>query len=556
MKLSELNEKETQKLILLLKSHFKSGFVASEPNIKSVKQLNFFISNRKKLSLEKNEIIEKFDQSFEKSSEQRLIQLIKQGGRVAEPELKLLGELIPKIPSVDDKYIQAPQPVAANEPLAEILRFYQDIFDRHEQGESFHWEQPWNSQMVYGYPVNLDGREYQGQNVEHLSAVQQLNGYSVPVWLTQKNLEELGLSDPRDIPNSAQVVFANRCYRNKHRSNESLLTSKAYNELPPSEQVDYQSIIVRGFYPVWHPDDISERLSDQARRKMYGKSDYFTLHEQVKNNKELAEKFYSEQCETAIKSLYQVARGLNVDLIDDNERCAYRPSSDVIMMVPRERFVSDIGFAGTLAHELIHSTGHKSRLARPGITSVVRNEHRYGFEELVAESGARNYLLRYNLPSALDKESAAYIVSWLNSLKGPKQKRYGLFDAAAKQGDTAAQYLIKHSTNKHSLDDVQQQDTLPLESDVFAVLRKMGEWKRQYKYGNFGGSQAIKKEISANLTTIEKQLDGLDQANQPIKEQLNRLIERDFEELGRFEQLYDVEPSMSLVKMRKKKLTS
>ena len=44
----------------------------------------------------------------------------------------------------------------------------------------------------------------------------------------------------------------------------------------------------------------------------------------------------------------------------------------------------------TLFHEMIHSTGHKSRLARPGITreAVAFGDEVYSKEELVAEMGA------------------------------------------------------------------------------------------------------------------------------------------------------------------------
>src|SRR5690606_27438937 len=42
----------------------------------------------------------------------------------------------------------------------------------------------------------------------------------------------------------------------------------------------------------------------------------------------------------------------------------YRPSSDHITLPPRETFTSADGFYSTAFHEMVHSTGHESRLNR------------------------------------------------------------------------------------------------------------------------------------------------------------------------------------------------
>ena len=62
----------------------------------------------------------------------------------------------------------------------------------------------------------------------------------------------------------------------------------------------------------------------------------------------------------------------------------YDPAADVVTMPDFERFKSSSGYLATLAHELCHWTGHKSRLDRFGDNDKTS----YAFEELVAEIGA------------------------------------------------------------------------------------------------------------------------------------------------------------------------
>ena len=53
----------------------------------------------------------------------------------------------------------------------------------------------------------------------------------------------------------------------------------------------------------------------------------------------------------------------------------YRPASDTIVLPPRDAFISQEAFATTLMHEMVHSTGHPSRLNRPLLS-------RFGTQEI------------------------------------------------------------------------------------------------------------------------------------------------------------------------------
>lgn len=73
----------------------------------------------------------------------------------------------------------------------------------------------------------------------------------------------------------------------------------------------------------------------------------------------------------------------------------YRPMSDSVRMPEREHFAAESAYYSTLFHELAHSTGHSSRLARKSLLEnkgmyAIGDESRkiYAEEELVAEMSA------------------------------------------------------------------------------------------------------------------------------------------------------------------------
>jgi antirestriction protein ArdC len=72
----------------------------------------------------------------------------------------------------------------------------------------------------------------------------------------------------------------------------------------------------------------------------------------------------------------------------------------------------------TLFHELTHSTGHKSRLDRVGITDLGRfGDVNYSKEEMVAEMGAAYMCGLAGIENKTINESASYLKGWLLRLR-------------------------------------------------------------------------------------------------------------------------------------------
>jgi antirestriction protein ArdC len=100
----------------------------------------------------------------------------------------------------------------------------------------------------------------------------------------------------------------------------------------------------------------------------------------------------------------------------------YSPRSDCIAMPPKESFPVREGFYSTMFHEMIHSTGHETRLdrfkktptrGRYGSPSV-----EYSKEELVAEMGAAFLSAECGIIDETLDQSAAYCLNWAERLKG------------------------------------------------------------------------------------------------------------------------------------------
>ena len=100
----------------------------------------------------------------------------------------------------------------------------------------------------------------------------------------------------------------------------------------------------------------------------------------------------------------------------------YTPSLDQIRIPNIQDFISSSEYYATLFHELIHSTGHSSRLNREGITKVNRSDKiKYSKEELIAEMGASFLCALTGIENSdLTENAVAYIQNWLQVFKQEK----------------------------------------------------------------------------------------------------------------------------------------
>lgn len=100
-----------------------------------------------------------------------------------------------------------------------------------------------------------------------------------------------------------------------------------------------------------------------------------------------------------------------------SDEAYYSPFRDLIHLPLFEQFKNVEEYYSTFAHEIIHSTGAKSRLNRLSADAYFGNKD-YSLEELVAEIGSVFILSRLGIDTNSSfKNSAAYIQGWLKVLK-------------------------------------------------------------------------------------------------------------------------------------------
>ena len=159
--------------------------------------------------------------------------------------------------------------------------------------------------------------------------------------------------------------------------------------------------------------------------------------------------FNSEQCEGietptadriepvephSIANAYLATSG--VVLQHAGDRAYYRPDTDTINMPHSTTFASPEHYHATLFHEMVHSTGHESRLNRD-----VRNvfgDHKYSVEELIAEIGSA-YLCALTGISTTDTErnTTAYCQHWARAIKADPN----IILQAAQKAEKAIKYI-------------------------------------------------------------------------------------------------------------------
>ena len=113
----------------------------------------------------------------------------------------------------------------------------------------------------------------------------------------------------------------------------------------------------------------------------------------------------------------------------------YQPQADQITMPPRPFFPTVMGFYETLLHELIHATGHVSRLQRP---FGPEGSETYAWEELIAELGSAMLSVITGVPAPDFPNIAAYVASWRQRLERDPQA----LGEAATTAQKAVEWLL------------------------------------------------------------------------------------------------------------------
>jgi len=279
------------------------------------------------------------------------------------------------------------------------------ILEKLEQGE-IPWQKPWN--VKTGAPCNIiTGKPYNGINILLLGS----QSYDSKFWLTFKQCSEKG-GTVKKGEKSTMVVF----WTFLEKTDESV--KSATDQAPSSSG----KIPMLKYYNVFNVNQCSgldlPRLQKELEDKAIGRE-----HDDIISAQDIVDQFTDKP---------ELKHGFT--------RACYRPATDEINVPSPENFKSSEEYYATLFHELVHSTGHESRLhRRNSLESRVFGDEDYSKEELVAEMGASFLCAKAGIENRIIDNSAAYIQSWLKALKNDKK----LLVVAAGQAHKAANYVTK-----------------------------------------------------------------------------------------------------------------
>lgn len=123
-----------------------------------------------------------------------------------------------------------------------------------------------------------------------------------------------------------------------------------------------------------------------------------------------------------------------------SDKAFYLPTADYIQVPCKEQYQNIEEFYSTLFHEIVHSTGHKSRLDRKDIKDCLyKGDENYSKEELTAELGSAFLINMLDIETEKSfKNSSAYIQSWLRVLKNDTH----FIVSASSRAEKAVKYIL------------------------------------------------------------------------------------------------------------------
>ena len=140
-----------------------------------------------------------------------------------------------------------------------------------------------------------------------------------------------------------------------------------------------------------------------------------------------------------IKTEYMTREHLRI-LEKLTDKAFYSPAFDYIQVPCKEQYRNVEEFYSTLFHEMVHSTGHKTRLDRleSGANTHFGTES-YSKEELVAEIGSASIMNLLGIETKNSfRNSSAYIQGWLRRLRGDKK----FIVSASSKAEKAVKYIM------------------------------------------------------------------------------------------------------------------
>lgn len=254
-----------------------------------------------------------------------------------------------------------------------------NLIEKIEKEGILPWHKPWNTFGFGNFHSNFYSKKpYRGLN----RMITSMSDFTCPFWATFKQISD-HKGSVKAGEHSTIVVFWKR------------VTAKSNDTIPDDDNP--KSYFLLRYYRIFNLEQ-TEGI------------DYNV-------NTEPTSLTPIEEIDSDITD-YSTRSGVKI-AIKTSDSAYYSPTLDNIVCPKLDQYTNINEYYSTIFHEIIHSTGHKSRLKRfDGSDSSIFGSESYSKEELVAELGSAFLRNRYGILTEVDsKNSAAYLKSWVSRLK-------------------------------------------------------------------------------------------------------------------------------------------
>jgi antirestriction protein ArdC len=240
-----------------------------------------------------------------------------------------------------------------------------------------------------------------------------------------------------------QLLLISQCIvNNKNYSSPFWLTWNQVKKLKGSiNKNEKASIIIYYDFKIIEDEIINDNNEKETSQKKISFLKYYNVfnYEQTSGITEIVlnKNEYKKSCEELFDGIVEkpvIKTGVNP---------AYNPLHDYILMPVINNFKSSDSYYSALFHELIHWTGHKSRLDRFNEQSLKFGSEVYSKEELTAELGSSFLCHLTGIEKELLNNQASYIKGWLKALNDDKK----LIIQASSQAGKAVDFMLSLSMN-------------------------------------------------------------------------------------------------------------
>ncbi len=274
-----------------------------------------------------------------------------------------------------------------------------------EQGAA-PWVKPWKGGKRVGImPANaVTGRCYSGINIPILWHAADVRSYPTNAWLTFKQALEKGAC-VRKGEKGTQVVFTKR------------LSVKKDDDADEERQISM--LRASTVFNVAQVDSFDTPDTTAAPAPPAGAVD-------------------------------ALAAATGADIRHGGDRACFVPSKDFIALPNPSTFENEGHYQATKLHELVHWSGHETRLNRD-----LRNRfgtRAYAAEELVAELGAAFLCAHLGVQGEL--RHAGYIGNWLELLKSDDRAIFTAASKASQAADYLRSFSEKAELAKEAVEDI------------------------------------------------------------------------------------------------------